>query len=82
MQLPEGVNCALDFLELFRKRSGMDAGRHVSFGKINMKNVRKLKPDGYEYDGDWDWEKGFHLFIFKSDANSGLTADLNAASSP
>ena len=36
VQLPEGVNCALDFLELFRKTNGIDTGRPLSFGKLNL----------------------------------------------
>ncbi len=58
VQLPEGVNCASDFLELFRKKDGVNSVQAVSFGKINLRNVRKDKPDEYGYDGEWDWEKG------------------------
>ena len=53
----------------------MNAVQAVSFGKINLRNVRKDKPGDYGYDGEWDWEKGFQLFIKKSDANSSLTAN-------
>ena len=54
VQLPEGVNCALDFLEVFNKQ-----GIHSSFGKIVLKNASYLKPDGLDDDTVWDWDKGF-----------------------
>ena len=68
VQLPEEVNCASDFLEVFHKKTGMDAGRALSFGKIVFKNVSKLKPADYDPDEQWNWDKGFLLFIKKEDA--------------
>ena len=41
----------------------MGSGQSVSFGKLNLKNVRKLKPESYDHDGEWDWENGFTLSI-------------------
>ena len=55
VQLPEGVNCASDFLELFRKKDGVkNSVQAVSFGKIHLRNVRKDKPDEYGFDGEWE----------------------------
>ena len=45
VQLPGEVNCALHFLELFRKNKGHQNQSAVSFGKLTMHNVRKDEPD-------------------------------------
>ena len=73
MQLPEEVNCALRFLELFRKNKGHQNHSAASFGKLMIHNVRKDEPEGYA--SDWNWEKGFTITFDKSVANAELSAN-------
>ena len=73
VQLPEEVNCALRFLELFRKNKGHQNHSAASFGKLIMHNVRKDEPEGYT--SDWNWEKGFTITFDKSVANAELSAN-------
>ena len=73
VQLPGEVNCALRFLELFRKNNGNRNQSAASFGKLSIHNVSKDKPDGYT--SDWNWDKGFTITFDKSVANAELSAN-------